>query len=84
MTKIKINKFILLILFLLLEFLQESFLKLLVSSKLGNLLLSLNSLSSKSFVGKKSADSWSLIILLSINLFGNSLNDGLLNINIAY
>ena len=79
----KINKFILLILFLLLEFFQELFFKLLIYIEFSNLLLSLDSLSSKSFVGKKSRDSWSLVVLLSLNFFSDSLDNSLLNINVA-
>lgn len=66
-----------------LEFLQEGLLKLLIGTKFGNLLIGLDSLSSKSFVGKKSAYSWSLVIFLSINLLSDSLNDSLLDINIT-
>lgn len=79
----KINKVILLILFLLLQFLEESLSKLLVGAKFGNLLLSLNSLSSESLVAEKSANSWGLVILLSINFLSHSFNNSLLNIDIA-
>ncbi len=54
-----------------------------VSLKSGDFLVDLDSLSSESLVGQKSGDSWSLVILLTINLFGDSLNDSLLDVDVG-
>jgi hypothetical protein len=55
----------------------------LVSLKSGDFLGDLDSLSSESLVGQKSGDSWSLVILLTIDLFGDSLNDSLLDVDVG-
>ncbi len=55
----------------------------LVSLKSGEFLGDLDSLSSESLVGQKSGDSWSLVVLLTLDFLGDSLNDSLLDVDVG-